>query len=251
MTALRPLVAAALAAMGCALAPVTASAGPNLVINGDFSSFVGNMFTNPPTNWTLNKSNGGGYLYTGIDGQFINNVFTTFYFAQVYCDIQCAPNTPVSMSQTIGSLITGHQYQLKYMVAGSKTEQTLDETQTQYYVDSDLLHVEFDGVATAPLYTVAPNVPYPTHTISWQNAMNTFTYTGTSGTAELSFVQQLTSYTSGCVPCGQAEVVANVSLIDLGSGGGGSASEPGTLAMVALALGLLGRVGYRRRQGLA
>jgi hypothetical protein len=225
MFRLYKFLAAVAVTIGLAL---TASAAPtNLVVNGDFSQdFINetnDIYYKAPKYWTISPNpamTSSSYYYV-FDINFYA-LDTIRYYTSINCPEHCVLNSPTSLSQKINNLITGHKYQLNYMLDLREVDTTHDiyGNYDPYYRDSNSFHVEFDGQSTQPITVPAPPVNFPDASVRFKSYQNVFTYAGNTGSAILSFVIKLTEPFYSCTPCnfpasGVYEQLANVSLTDV------------------------------------
>jgi len=252
---------AALAAVGAAALPATA--GANLVLNGNFASLTGptNSFIGYAGYTQLNDWSYGsapypnaavftfagansfpgapqgpygalGYNYplygpgTGYSNGFVAPPGGGNFLAS---DGEAAYSTPIS--QTISGLIPGRNYILSFVWAGN---QFLDASSESYSLP---LSIDWQVTLGSETFTT-PVVGYPSHGFTgWMTT--SFTYTATSTSEVLSFLAQGTP--NGLPP---------VALLD---GVSLTAPEPASWSLVLLGIVGLGAVvaSKRRRSAVA
>lgn len=229
--------AAALALLGlCTLAAPDARAVSVPLVNGDFS--------NGFNGWTENYANvpddGNAFGLTFADTTPVDNTKGIFNYAFLQCVIDCPGNLSSSLSQTVNTLVTGHQYQLSLYAMGL-TNPGENASPLPAGPLTITLGNQSSGPITVPLYTGDPS---PT---TWQREAFNFTYTGSGSSATLSLFQNFAGINLGCAPCAETMWLANVALDDVTPViPGPQVAEPSSLLSASLGLGLLGL--YFRRQ---
>jgi hypothetical protein len=145
------------------------------------------------------------------------------WFVMLDCYYDCPKGGTSSLSQNINSLVPGHRYKLSFYANG----ESLDD---KSIFGPTNMNVTF-GSQTFPTIDLPSNPGnWP---LMWVNKALEFDYTGTSTSAVLSFIQNMSPFIP-CVPCSLS--LANVSLLDVTP-----AALPPTLTLQK-ALGTGGRI---------
>ena len=117
-------VATAIAAFGVlALTNPVAASGPNLLVNGTFST-TALFITNLPDGWTVTTSSPN---YAWANSVNSDNIVWVSPFETpdihdmlwLYCYGSCSGSEKVKVAQQVNGLVPGHQYQLSYFTAGA------------------------------------------------------------------------------------------------------------------------------------
>jgi hypothetical protein len=246
MTKFYSKTSAAALTVGIALIAQYAEAAPTPVPL-DNPTFINKV----PIGWTLS-----GTATTALGVINYSDALSQSYGIERAADIICVLSNGCDaslfskLSQTVNTLITGHKYQLNwYAYAWAYREDGTD-------VNAGPMKVQLgdqvsDPIPVNSIQGLEVNLASPP---LWAPYSFIFTYTGSTSSADLSFIQNYSGLTVGCVPCGgegENLFIANASLSDLGDGPGPgpNVSEPGTLGILALGLGGLGLFYNRRRNG--
>ena len=207
---------------GSVLTVAIASAGPNLVLNGNFSQYspyydfngwkVSSIAKVAPVRPYFPLATEAGGVLSAI---------------QIYCERTCPDNSTQTISQQINNLVPGNKYELSYYAAG--WGQINEDFGILATMSVDFGNQKFDKVTL-------PGPSATSHYAVFAKQTNNFTYTGTATSAVLKFIQYLQLYGGTyCVPCAFLDIT-NVQLQDLGP-----AAPPPTLS-VQNALGTGGRI---------
>ena len=207
---------------GSVLTVAIASAGPNLVLNGNFSQYspyydfngwkVSSIAKVAPVRPYFPLATEAGGVLSAI---------------QIYCERTCPDNSTQTISQQINNLVPGNKYELSYYAAG--WGQINEDFGILATMSVDFGNQKFDKVTL-------PGPSATSHFAVFAKQTNNFTYTGTATSAVLKFIQYLQLYGGTyCVPCAFLDIT-NVQLQDLGP-----AAPPPTLS-VQNALGTGGRI---------
>ncbi len=222
---LATVLAAIAIVFGSLLSWNVASAGPNLVVNGNFELFLTPQYNSAwkRTLYKLSRVNQLNYLYdtSVIGGASI--------YISMYCLTYCPAGEGNILSQQINSLTPGNKYELSFYASGMDyiTEPTARPT---------VLNLTFGSQALTPINLLPVSLSdYAIVNIGFRKETQTFTYIGAATSAILSFIQNFTVIAGqGCNPCSEL-FLANVKLEDLGP-----AALPPTLTLQK-ALGTGGR----------
>jgi hypothetical protein len=236
-----PLNAAGLViAVGCVLAVPHASGASVPLVNPSFADGQNGW----SLSWANFPNNGApGFTWGGAGP----NDFGITARGVMYCYWNCPATGSSKLSQSV-NLTQNHHYEVTYYAYN------WSYYDTGYPGPSDPMNVQLGSQVSDPI--TVPNVT----TLSGYNPaifekrVVDFTYTGPTGSAELSFIQNFSGITLGCIPCGnypdgELLFLSGIQLDDKDAPGPGPGpvSEPSSLATLGLGLGALGLI-YRRRR---